>query len=101
MNSPAATPQNSPVPGVYQHYKGKTYQVLGMARHSETEEWLVVYQALYGARGFWLRPLKLWLEPVVRDDNTESGSCSVTQRFRLLQGNERTLQSVVNTALPK
>ncbi len=56
-------PDNAPVPGRYKHYKGPEYQVLGMARHSETEEWLVVYQALYAERGTWVRPLSLWQEP--------------------------------------
>ena len=58
-------PENAPVPGRYKHYKGPEYQVLGMARHSETEEWLVVYQALYGERGTWVRPLTLWQEPAI------------------------------------
>ena len=42
--------------GVYRHYKGNTYQVIGIAKHSETEEDLVVYRALYGAFGLWVRP---------------------------------------------
>ena len=61
MTPPDQTPRNEPEPGIYRHYKGQQYQVLGMARHSESEEWLVVYQALYAARGIWLRPLELWL----------------------------------------
>ncbi|MFM8540890.1 MAG: DUF1653 domain-containing protein [Nitrospira sp.] len=51
-------------PGRYQHYKGKDYEVIGCARHSETEEELVVYRALYGERGLWVRPKKLFLETV-------------------------------------
>ncbi|APD09972.1 MULTISPECIES: DUF1653 domain-containing protein [Thermus] len=51
-------------PGLYRHYKGGLYQVLFLARHSETEEVMVVYQALYGERGYWVRPLSLWLAPV-------------------------------------
>ncbi|MEU4246375.1 DUF1653 domain-containing protein [Amycolatopsis sp. NPDC026612] len=43
-------------PGRYVHYKGGEYEVLGVARHSETEEELVVYRALYGERGLWVRP---------------------------------------------
>ena len=51
-------------PGVYRHFKGKTYRVLCLARHSETEEWMVVYQALYGERGIWVRPAAMWNELV-------------------------------------
>ncbi len=51
-------------PGIYQHYKGFYYQVLGLARHSETLEPLVVYQALYGEFGLWVRPLEMFLEQV-------------------------------------
>ena len=53
-----------PVPGRYRHYKGGEYQVKGVARHSETEEWLVVYQTLYGERGLWVRPLAMFMETV-------------------------------------
>ena len=52
------------VPGVYRHYKGQPYRVLGTARHSETMEWLVVYQALYGEHGLWVRPAALFVETV-------------------------------------
>lgn len=52
-------------PGVYRHHKGGLYRVLFLARHSETEELLVVYQALYGERGLWARPLSLWLAKAV------------------------------------
>jgi hypothetical protein len=51
-------------PGRYQHYKGNDYEVLGVARHSETEEEFVVYRALYGDGGLWIRPLAIFLEPV-------------------------------------
>lgn len=50
--------------GVYRHYKGNTYQVIGIAKHSETEEDLVVYRALYGAFGLWVRPLDMFCEEV-------------------------------------
>ena len=53
-----------PRPGRYRHYKGNDYQVLGIARHSETRELLVVYQALYGERGWWVRPHAMWSESV-------------------------------------
>jgi hypothetical protein len=51
-------------PGIYRHYKGGLYRVLFLARHSETEEAMVVYQALYGERGYWVRPLGHFLEKV-------------------------------------
>ena len=53
-----------PAAGLYQHYKGEHYRVLCVARHSETEEQLVVYQALYGERGHWVRPLAMFVEQV-------------------------------------
>lgn len=53
-----------PRPGLYRHYKGKDYRVLGVARHSETEEPLVVYQALYGEGGWWARPVAMFVETV-------------------------------------
>ena len=56
-----------PRPGKYRHYKGGEYQVLGLARHSETLEPLVVYQALYGERGLWVRPAAMFTETVVID----------------------------------
>ena len=52
-------------PGVYRHHKGGLYRVLFLARHSETEEVMVVYQALYGERRYWVRPLSLFLERVL------------------------------------
>ena len=54
-------------PGRYRHYKGKEYQVLGCARHTETEEEFVVYHALYGERGLWIRPKAMFLETVKID----------------------------------
>jgi hypothetical protein len=53
--------------GLYEHYKGLRYKVLAVARHSETLEELVVYQALYGEEGVWVRPLSMFLENVVID----------------------------------
>lgn len=50
--------------GIYQHYKGNRYQVLHFAKHSETEEDLVVYRALYGQYGVWVRPLGMFKEMV-------------------------------------
>ena len=57
-------------PGRYRHFKGKKYEVLGVARHSETDEKLVVYRALYGDFGLWVRPVSMWNETVERDGKT-------------------------------
>ncbi|WP_349573042.1 DUF1653 domain-containing protein [Azotobacter salinestris] len=54
-------------PGLYRHYKGAEYRVLGVVRHSETEEELVLYQALYGDFGLWVRPLAMFVESVEVD----------------------------------
>ncbi len=50
--------------GRYRHYKGKEYRVVGLARHSETEEEFVIYRALYGDMGLWARPRSMFLEKV-------------------------------------
>ncbi|MBL8852127.1 MAG: DUF1653 domain-containing protein [Planctomycetaceae bacterium] len=54
-------------PGRYRHYKGKDYVVLGVARHSETEEELVVYRQDYGDKGLWVRPQAMFAETVTID----------------------------------
>ena len=53
--------------GKYRHFKGKEYQVLYFATHSETMEPMVVYQALYGEQGIWVRPAAMWTEIIERD----------------------------------
>ena len=58
---------SEPKPGRYRHYKGNEYRVTGLARHSETLEPLVVYQALYGERGLWVRPAAMFSETVEVD----------------------------------
>ena len=60
----SSAPSAPPRPGRYRHYKGNDYLVLGVARHSETEEPLVIYQALYGERGWWARPLAMFCSTV-------------------------------------
>ena len=50
--------------GLYKHYKGNMYEVFMTARHSETEEWMVVYKALYGEEGMWVRPYDMFLGKV-------------------------------------
>jgi hypothetical protein len=57
-------------PGRYRHFKGKEYEVIGIARHSETEEPMVVYRALYGEHGLWVRPASMWNETVERGGKT-------------------------------
>ncbi|MBL8075761.1 MAG: DUF1653 domain-containing protein [Nitrospira sp.] len=64
-------------PGIYRHYKGSRYEVLGVAKHSETEEEFVVYRALYGERGLWIRPLAMFVERVEKD------GVSVPRFFRI------------------
>ncbi len=66
-----------PRPGRYRHYKGHEYEVLGVARHSETDELLVVYRPLYGDHGLWVRPLAMFCESVTVDGQT-------VPRFRYL-----------------
>ena len=65
-------------PGRYRHYKGKDYEVLGVARHSESEEKLVVYRQLYGEGGLWVRPMGMFLESV-------SVEGALVPRFRRLE----------------
>jgi hypothetical protein len=57
-------------PGRYRHYKGHEYDVIGVARHSETRELLVVYRPLYGEKALWVRPVAMFVEDVVVDGNT-------------------------------
>ena len=54
-------------PGKYRHFKGKEYELLCVATHSETLEPMVVYRALYGEQGIWVRPAAMWSEMVERD----------------------------------
>lgn len=56
--------------GIYRHYKGYQYEVIGFAKHSETLEDMVVYKALYGERGTWVRPLSMWDNPIMVDGRT-------------------------------
>ena len=69
-------------PGRYRHFKGNEYELLGIARHSETMEEMVVYRALYGENGLWVRPLEMFLEPVDREKYPD---CPQTYRFELVE----------------
>jgi len=64
--------------GKYQHFKGCYYQVLHIARHSESEEYLVVYHAIDKANDIWVRPLEMFNETIVRDEKT-------IQRFQFIE----------------
>lgn len=59
-----------PEKGIWRHFKGGRYELIDIARHSETLEMMVVYRALYGEGGLWVRPLAMWSEQVVRDGKT-------------------------------
>jgi hypothetical protein len=61
--------------GLYQHYKGPKYKVLHLATHSETDEQLVIYQALYGEFGIWARPLGMFSETVEKEGKIISRFC--------------------------
>lgn len=65
--------------GIYEHYKGNHYEVIEVARHSETLEPLVVYRALYGERALWVRPFEMFLEEVDVDGKQ-------IPRFRFIKG---------------
>ena len=67
MNLPPSSLPLEPRPGRYRHYKGPEYRVHFLARHSETEEPLVVYQLLYGDRSMWVRPAAMFVETVEHD----------------------------------
>lgn len=64
--------------GRYRHYKGQDYEVIGVARHSETEELMVVYRKLYGNYDLWVRPLSMFTESVDIDGET-------IPRFRFIE----------------
>ena len=66
-------------PGRYRHYKGGEYQVIGTARHSETDEKLVVYRCLYDNNSLWVRPLAMFQETVMVDGQQ-------VPRFALVEG---------------
>ncbi|MFT5719691.1 MAG: hypothetical protein ACJAWS_001017 [Oleiphilaceae bacterium] len=76
--------------GIYQHYKGPKYEVLGQAQHSETEEAVVIYRALYGDFGLWVRPLAMFQETVNVDGQNIS-------RFQLIEAQEIELGSFYQT----
>ena len=66
--------------GIYRHFKGKEYEVLGIAKHSETQENMVVYKALYGEHALWVRPKEMFFDVVDKPDIGYKG-----QRFTFLR----------------
>lgn len=64
--------------GIYRHYKGNLYEVIDVATHSETLEKMIVYRALYGEQGLWVRPMQMWEEEVNVDGKN-------VKRFTLIQ----------------
>jgi len=70
MNDEPLPPMQATPPGLYRHYKGLLYEVVGMARHSETLESMTLYRALYGSRELWVRPAAMFDETVVIDGRT-------------------------------
>lgn len=74
----SALAQSIIVGSLYEQYKGLRYKIIGVARHSETLEELIVYQALYGEGGIWVRPLAMFLENVVINGQSQP-------RFKLVQ----------------
>ena len=70
------------VGGKYRHFKGNDYRVIGLATHSESNEKMVVYQALYGSQEWYVRPYQMFIEPV---DKTQYPNVSQFYRFELVE----------------
>ena len=66
-------------PGLYRHFKGNEYRLLYVAKHSETMEDMVVYQALYGERGIWVRPASMWNDHIDREDYLGPRFCPIEE----------------------
>jgi hypothetical protein len=87
------TMKNLPSKGLYQHFKGNYYKVLDVARHSETQEYMVVYKALYGPKEMWVRPLSMFTESVQRDGK-------MMPRFRYCEPQTESLEMAILNVLP-
>ncbi|RDE24320.1 DUF1653 domain-containing protein [Motiliproteus coralliicola] len=72
---------SAPLPGLYRHYKGNEYRVIGTAIHSETEELLVVYQPQYGEGKLWVRPLEMFVGTVINNGAEQP-------RFELIEADQ-------------
>jgi hypothetical protein len=71
MNDDDLSPLPPIQPGRYRHYKGGEYELMAVARHSETLEPMVVYRACYGAQGLWVRPAHMWAQSVTHDGQVQ------------------------------
>ena len=71
--------QQSLIGREFRHFKGNLYRLEGFAKHTETQEEMVVYRALYGERGLWVRPAKMFFETIERDGKR-------MKRFELVEG---------------
>ncbi|MDD3946888.1 MAG: DUF1653 domain-containing protein [Clostridia bacterium] len=67
--------------GKYKHFKGNFYEVIGVAKHSETLEDMVVYRALYGERGLWVRPASMWEETVQYQGTTQKRFVKIKEQL--------------------
>ncbi|WP_218242603.1 DUF1653 domain-containing protein [Comamonas fluminis] len=81
MNNSELPPLIETAPGLYEHYKGMRYEVIGTVRHSETLEPMTLYRALYGEHGLWVRPASMFNETVVIEGVEQP-------RFRRVDGPE-------------
>ena len=86
--------------GRYRHFKGRDYEVIGIARHSETEEALVVYRALYGEGGLWVRPAEMWNETVERNGRTYRRFCRA-DRIERVERYERLFEAAAADRAPE
>jgi len=77
--SPATATPTRVTLGIYRHYKGNEYRVIAIARHSETEEEMVVYRCLYGDHSLWVRPLSLFRDTVLVDGREQQRFTLVTE----------------------
>jgi hypothetical protein len=83
--------------GRYRHFKGNEHEVIALAKHSETEETMVIYKALYGDGGIWCRPADMWNETVTRDGKTYR---RFYRRFKVDDGEWLEFAQVVTCQLP-
>lgn len=93
--APSEHATDLPAPGRYRHFKGGEYEVLSVGRHSETDEWVVIYRSLEAPETVWVRPVEMFVEPVTRAGQTrarfELAAASHASPQRALEGVRRRL----------